>query len=174
MQIPCDQPESKADGVDSSEYQSLLHPQASPLSSSSPLSFAENSRLPTFQGMGLEIGLIDILSRAIPQKWREEVRADNNMLFMNVDRPGLTLHAILPVWDLLVGHNFGNLPRKNVPFCRKDSGFADSLKQFQKVPQVQDQDLLLMLHLKNLYEDEPNRLRGFLGPRQSDLDDKSV
>jgi hypothetical protein len=67
--------------------------------------------------MRLQIGLIGALQSAVPQEWREEARADNNVFFINVDRPGQILHAVLPLWYLLVGENDGNLSPKNDGFC---------------------------------------------------------
>jgi hypothetical protein len=83
------------------------------------------------------------------------------VLFVKVDRPGQILHAVLPFWYLIVGENSGNLAFRNILFCRKDSGFAHSLKQFQKVREAQDKNLLFMLHPENLYEEELNLLRDF-------------
>jgi hypothetical protein len=110
------------------------------------------------------------------RRWCEKRKVDNNLLFVKVERPGHVFHPILPFWNAL--QNNCAISSKNLFFCRRENGFAKSLKRFQRPTpfrrQSQSNDILFIVHPENLYEEEMFLLKEFVVSRFSDIHNKSL
>jgi hypothetical protein len=71
----------------------------------------------------------------------------------------------------------GNLIKK-LFFCRRENGFAKSLRRLQRPTpfrrQSQSNDILFIVHRENLYEEEMFLLKEFIVSRFSDINNKSL